>query len=71
MCFRNISIKNDVIICISGVNTNPNTKPYEVVSEKCVFGHRIRRIHLGGRSKRTRLGLRVDGALLVRLQIES
>ena len=54
-----------LIVCVSGVSTNPNTKPHgsvfylnapwDLVSEKCVFGHLIHRIRMNGRPKRTRL----------------
>ena len=55
---------NDVIVCVSGVHTNPNMKPHRSgkmnpppreVSEMCGFGHRIRRLRLDGRPKHTRL----------------
>ena len=58
---------NDVIVCVSGVHTNRNTKPHrseiridlkppsDMVSEMCRFGHRTRRLSLDGGPKRARL----------------
>ena len=55
---------SDVIVCVSGVHTNPTRNrigpdrdskpPPRVVSEICGFGHRICRLRLDGRPKRTR-----------------